>query len=362
MIFFKKYLFKILLSTLIILFLIIAPFPLFNKIMNLNYSLNSEYKLEYSGVFELWNVDTFEGGSLNRSAFLEKRSLEFEKIYRGVYFSIKSMTKEQLILNLENGKKPDMITYGIGVGEYIVDDLISLNSSYMIREDLIAGGKEKSQIKALPIMLGGYVLITNKEQINCDNHLLKNITSYGKKLIYSSTEDISPLFSLALNDISLKKQEIINVDSFDAYDKFINEKYSILLGTQRDFYRCRNRESNLKMQCEYEFLSGYSDLIQYASIFKGDKRTETICEKFIEYLLSKNCQKNLANIGMFPTISEIIYEDEKYKEFNEVLLKDLKTINIFTKNDDIKNLQSKLIDNVFNGNDNKKEILKYLCG
>ena len=79
MVFFRKFFLKIIISTIIIAFLIISPYPLFSKINKLNYSLNKVYNFNFSGVIELWNVDTFEGGSVSRAAFLEKRAIEFEK-------------------------------------------------------------------------------------------------------------------------------------------------------------------------------------------------------------------------------------------------------------------------------------------
>ena len=40
-------------------------------------------RAEKSCVLELWNVDTFEGGTASKSGFLEKVALAFEKKYKG---------------------------------------------------------------------------------------------------------------------------------------------------------------------------------------------------------------------------------------------------------------------------------------
>lgn len=355
--FFRKFFFKILFAGVIVTFLLVSPFTLFAKIKELNYSLNSEYKLDFQGVLELWNVDTFEGGSVSRATFLEKRAIEFEKEYKGIFISVNNITLEQLKLNLENNKKPHIITFGIGAGEYIEDKIISLSSGLNIRDDLLKSSTVNGKIKALPIMLGGYTLILNKEKVS-EESLNEKLENYGIAL--SKSESINPLMSLLVNDIENIKLCEESLSSFDAYDKFINNKYPLLLGTQRDFYRCNLREENMKMQCEYNFLSGFSDLIVYGSVFESNCDLEYISTKFLEFLLSEKNQQKLMNINMFPTIFKNIYQETKYKEYNQNLLKELKTLNVFYSINTLEKIKSLLIDFYKNKTDNKKEILKYL--
>ena len=358
MVFFKHFFVKIILSVVIVSFLIVAPFPLFSKINQLNYSFNGEINLKYSGVLELWNVDTFEGGSVSRTTFLEKRALEFEKQNKGVFISVNNISLEQLKLNLNSGKLPSIITFGIGAGEYIVNELKTLNTNFFVREDLIKSAVINGQIKAVPIMMGGYSLILNKELVLEEDFLRKN--EFNNSIVYSTKDNINPLLSLFVNNIQIKKQCEENLTSFDAYDKFIHNKYEIILGTQRDYYRCKNRENNLKMQGEYKLLAGFTDLIVYAGVCKSDSVKEEISENFISYLTSKNVQEKLQNINLFPVINENIYIDEDYKNFNNVLLKNVKTLNVFSNNETLSELKNLLIK-YFNGEVSlKKEIENYL--
>ena len=175
--FLRKYFLRILFAVLIIAFLILSPFTLFSKIHKLNYSLNGEYQFDYQGVIELWNVDTFEGGSVSRATFLEKRAIEFEKENKGIFISVNNVSLEQLKLNLENNKKPHIITFGIGAGEYIENEIISFSSGLNCRDDLLKSSTLNGQIKALPIMLGGYTLISNKEIVTSEK-LNENLQSY----------------------------------------------------------------------------------------------------------------------------------------------------------------------------------------
>ena len=134
MIFLRKNFFKILITIILLTFLIIAPYPLFTKINSLNYNLNSEYKFEYNGVIELWNVDTFEGGSVSRTTFIENRCVEFEKKHKGVLILVKNITLEQLELNLKSNKKPSIITFGISMFAFVFKmffisfDIIAISS------------------------------------------------------------------------------------------------------------------------------------------------------------------------------------------------------------------------------------------
>lgn len=355
MVFFSKNLFKIITAILIIAFLIISPFPLFSKIHELNYKLNSEYNFNFSGVIELWNVDTFEGGSVSRTTFLEKRAIEFEKQNKGVFISINNLTLEQLKLNLQNNKKPHIITFGIGVEDIFLDEIINLTNTYNVRDDIIKSSTINGKVKALPIMMGGYSLIGNGEKVNDD---LKD--KIFAKIVYATTDNITPLLSLFINNLNPGNLTNENFDSFNAYEKFINNKYPVLLGTQRDFYRCRNRENNLKMQCNYNFLSGFSDLIVYGSVFKSTNDIENISKVFLEFLVSDNIQTKLSNINMFPVVNKNIYTESFYKKFNEELLKELKTLNVFYTRETLENIKNLLLDYFTKENINKNEILKYL--
>lgn len=358
MVFLRKFLVKILISVFVISFLILSPYFLFTKINELNYSLNPESDVGNSKILTLYNIDTFEGGSYARSVFLEKRAQEFEKENKGIYIIIKNLTLEQLSSLLVANKTPNIITFGIGVEDSFVNKLIVLED-FGVRGDLIKGGYYNSQLLAVPIILGGYSLISNKEIISSENILEGLQESKNPNLIFSSNENISPLVSLIENGLEIKEQEIEQLNSFDAYDKFINEKYNVLLGTQRDYYRCKNREKNLKMQCNYQMLGGFSDLIQYASVFRTNSLEEEYSKNFIKFLSSFQVQQKLENINMFPVINQNIYTDEDYKSFNDVLLRGIKTINVFSKSSQIKSFQKDAQDYVFGKIAEKKVIEKY---
>jgi ABC-type Fe3+ transport system substrate-binding protein len=86
----------------------------------------------------------------------------------------------------------------------------------------------------------------------------------------------------------------------------------------------------------YYFLEGFSDLIQYISIFKTDNKTKYVGEKFIEYITSETAQKTLSKINMFSVLDLKIYNTPFYREWEKVLAEPLNTFNVFLHKENLK--------------------------
>ena len=70
---------------------------------------------------------------------------------------------------LENGTKPDMISFGIGAGDILASLAHTITSS-SVRSDLQAGGIQDGSIKAVPWCFGGYLLCSTKiEDLSYNN-------------------------------------------------------------------------------------------------------------------------------------------------------------------------------------------------
>jgi len=317
--------------------------------------LNRENTIDYYGVLELWNIETFEGGSVARSLWLQARSIEFQEKYPGTFIIVRNMTKEQAILNLQNGNEPTLISYGIGFGNVIASYLTNYTGSVQVRDDLLVGGLLNDTLFAVPYILGGYALIGNetlllKAGISEEKSMLENVFSCGvtknktsiPSLIFASNMSTNAPLALQLNTNAVAEENAISgkvkeLDAYTAYEEYVKENSSILLGTQRDVYRCKNREANNNMEPNiYSFLGGFSDLVQYMSIFNTDNKTKLMCEKFIEYLTNENVQKTLVNISMFSVLNTKIYTDIFYREWEKVLAEPLKTFNVFLHDENIK--------------------------
>lgn len=371
-----NYIFKNAFTFLVILYFMLAPAFIFPALkMHANF-INKEYTLDYYGVLELWNIDTFEGGSVGRTTWLEARSIEFERQNPGTFILVRNMTKEQAILNLENGNKPTLISYGIGFGDVITSSLTNYTGLVQVRDDLLKGGMVNGNLFAIPYILGGYALIGNEHFMQKSSEdgsydILENVfdfntTSYNNhiySLSYGANVSNNPGLALALNTQKTAEdnqidENIFDYDSYDAYEKYVNgNSSSVLLGTQRDVYRCKNREANNNMEPNsYNFLEGFSDLIQYISIFKTDPASKYMSERFIEYLTSEQAQRTLSRISMFSTLNLKIYSDIFYREWEKVLNKPLKTFNVFLHNQNLKEKNKTTFEALMGDNDSREKI------
>lgn len=304
-------------SILLVIFLFLAPFTIMPNLLNTQANINRVKPYNYQGILELWHIETFEGGSVSRSSFLQKQAVAFEKQNKGTYIVIKTMTLEQLQLNLANDQMPNMISFGIGVGDGFVNNLCSLNFTLDVRPDLLTGGSFNGKQLAMPYLLGGYALIS------------KNGFSGTTGTGYHSTTN--SLKSAHINKLKLSFYDDINFDSYTAYDKFLKGSFTNLLGTQRDVYRVQNRvNKGLLNNIEYKFLSGYTDLVQYISVFKSTQQEQEICTAFIKQLLSKNTQQNIANINLFSVLQNTsLYTEDIFAKMEKCLSGNLQTENVF---------------------------------
>lgn len=272
-----------------VVFLLVSPFFIFSLVNNnLFFNVNAA-----EGKFlELWNVDTFEGGTNSRTKFLENAAISFEKQNRKNYIIVRNVGVEQLENMLKEGVKPDLISFGIGVGETIRSVCVSINTNSKIKQNLLNCGVYKNNQLSIPWCYGGYVY--------CGN-VTKENAIYGVGI----GNTIPPTIS---------GNKIVYKDQYEAYKAFVNGKFDVLLGTQRDFVRLQNK-LNLGVieNCNFEYVSNYSDLVQHIAICCGGENLQ-VAQNFVNYLLSNVVQKKIKNIGMF-SVNNLIYTNTSFQEF-----------------------------------------------
>lgn len=330
-----KYIFKIALSLFIVAYIFVAPTIFLPMLKHSQSLVNQKIQIDYMGILELWHIDTFEGGSKSKISFLEKQSLQFEKKHKGTFIMCYQMSVSQAKINLQNGKKPDLVSFGVGIGDKLLPLLSPLKSSYGVRDDLLNGGTNSGIIYALPFMFGGYTLITENSYQLGDK--ITDLLGYG------GASNNSALVSLAVNNINITKisQKSDNMDSFDAYDSYLSKNFDILLGTQRDVYRVQNRIENGNMNARnFTFLSGFTDLVQYIGICSTDVIKKDICEQFVEQLLSVKTQSQLVDYNMFSTTGQKLYYSSIFLDMENALSGNLKTLNVFLTGQTISNIKT----------------------
>lgn len=351
-----KYIIKILISIFILLYIAIAPITVFPLLKQSQGMVNQEIQIDYMGILELWNVDTFEGGSVSRTSFLQKRAMEFEKQHTGTFIMVQSMTMEQALLNIENGNLPDMISFGIGLGDEIVDYLSPINFDAKVRQDLISAGKFNNVQLAVPFILGGYTII-NETNSQFDKKQIINSLGCGMNGCNNG------LLALSLDGYTAKKlyENNSQLDTFSAYDKYLDKKFDCLLGTQRDLYRVLNRIEKGNMTARsFCDISSFTDLVQYIAISSKDNIKKEISSQFVKYLLSDVCQQKLSSINMFSVNNSGLYCDDEFASMERALDKPLSTLNVFLTQEKLEEIKLLSVEAVQGNSSSLAQLKKYL--
>lgn len=246
-------------------FLLCTFFIVFSAVVLIVFKDNGENERFDDGktvYLELWHIDTFEGGTGSRKAFLENAVKNFN-----ASGNIKIIVKQQTVLSCEeNFSKciyPDMISYGNGLN-------LPFERLYTL---------DKFNSYALVWCCGGYVLIERADE-KIDGVILSEQKNTVCLLAYHLSNLDLPVFS----------QE----KSTSAIYSFYKNKQKALLGTQRDLYRLQNKDLNIKVTV----LDGYNDLYQYISVLSDEKENAVYSTYFVNYLLSDKVQSDLYKIGM----------------------------------------------------------------
>ncbi len=289
------------------------------------------------GVIELWNVDTFSGGSISKSDYLNNVARLFENSNKGLYINIKNMSIEEFNLALSSSKKPALISFGYGVGGAIKELLtpLSVNTSSLKAEIKNAGVADGSQY-AIGYVMGGYAFYSTSEKLsdalkentiilssefeNCGyDKTLKKSTKHIYGLIYGESKYISPQNCIQTANAS---EICMSVDDYNAYVDFISlNKATILLGTHRDLVKLKGKLERESIQdLLIEPVSTYNDLVQFIGVVKEqNEQVDKYATKFIEYLMSESSQKFLAGSGMFSTTIQSLYSDDEFSQIESAV-------------------------------------------
>ncbi len=274
-------------------------------------------KAEYKCILTVWHVDTFEGGEGSRKQYLLKVSREFEESNEGVLVSVIDYTPTAVKEQINKGIYPDLISFGNGVE---IKNQREITNSISFKAGEINGRQY-----AIPWCRGGYLLITkSSEKINLSNQQID-------RLIVSQSEYTLPLGALMLENVCASDMTVKS--PLDAYVDFVSSKETVLLGTQRDVVRLRNRGIEIKTRP----LTSFCDLYQYVAITTMNKDKIELCEKFVNILLSQDSQKNLKNISMFSINYDLDFSNEHLNLMQTVNPK--KTVSPFLDTNALKNLQ-----------------------
>lgn len=260
-----------------------------------DYEIYSEPSVD-TKIYTIWHVETFEGGGKARIDYLKNIARAIEKENAGVLFIIKAIKPENLASELEVSK-PDIISFGYGVGQVALPYLTNLESTYNVRDELVESGIFNNKVYALPYIVSGYAEIKHSE---LSSTFLCGTNNYVKpQKIYSN---------LNLTPTNIESQ-------YEAYKHFVYNKDAFLLGTARDVYRVNNLNNIGRTNATIKPIDSYTDLLQYVGLCVSDD----ITNKFVELLLSRDNQTSLTNYSLFSSLYNKIYNLGIYNDMENAI-------------------------------------------
>lgn len=239
----------------------------------------------YKGVLRVWHIDSFEGGTGSRAAFLRSAAREFEE-ESGMYVLITVHTAESAAHAAEKGMLPDVLSFG-RYFDFAADSVKPLQGYDFCYSS--QGGKTY----AVPWCRGNYFLFTAEGDFS-DVSPQNTVLSDGGTLVNAAA------FAQGLTG------DYVEEESVRAYVSFLNGKYKYMIGTQRDLFRFRTRGA----QVQARPLTSFCDLYQYMSICTGDPVLFSASEKFVACILSEKVQSRLSQIGMLSVYYDVYDSSE----------------------------------------------------
>ncbi|MBO5866845.1 MAG: hypothetical protein J6Q55_02180 [Clostridia bacterium] len=314
----------------------------------------------YTGVINLWLVDTFEGGSGSRQSWFTKRSARFEEQNKGLFVCVTVLTENQLLDKLQSGQTFDLLCFSRGVGANVLQKLAPIDVDYgNILDNFAQSGRMGNTTYALPMYTGVYCLFARASQqkgdliSNCLNTTF--VRKVGKNtltlqpLVCGFAPYNSPLTALAASGARGSYTPNYNTSQYTAYEQFVENKTAVtLLGTQRDMYRLGKRAEMGKMeQLLFAPLCDYTDLVTYIGVSK-DAANISACFRYVQYLLCDEVQQSIADIAMFCVTDQDLYTNDWYKICQNNLAKAF-VPNVFADANAINQARTSALDSLSGG-------------
>lgn len=368
----KKVINKFVLSLFVLILIIVLPMIGVFKDDNFERIYNAFLgeKLNYQGVIEIWNIDSFEGGRQSKYSLLKKVANDFQKKNKGVYVMIRDMSEQECLNLLSSNTFPDLFSCSFGVSqniEHLVQSFSDVDTSEIEESAKIAGQKNNMQY-GIAWCKGFYFLISSHEKIKkitadyenvelskiCLNAGYDKIENKKAKTIYSlgfgsskylCPQNIIKSYNMIEGNLISEKSfnmELLGQTQYSAYCNFIAGNSTILLGSQKDVFRIANREKLGKISgVLVEQFAEFTDLIQFMFLSKtAENEKKIFAEKFVQYLISQKQQDQICESGLF-SVNKCV-ELKKDSAMQNITLQNFSnytTFNVFIEKSEIKKFQ-----------------------
>ncbi|MFZ5975607.1 MAG: hypothetical protein ACOYU3_09445 [Bacillota bacterium] len=279
----------------------------------------------WQGQLTLWAIVGFPMGQNTLSGWVRTRVRAFEEDTFGVYVDAKVMQWEDAKVLLQAGEKPDVMIFPTGFLDSPDDMLIPLDVPGGINAALADSAKHGGKTYALPVMAGAYILAVNEEkgmiagvdppeEIGYTPEETVNLAQGEESALCVDDGTFSnPGLAFAYDLIGGNEDAIKALAQIKNAQVFFKGNGLLCLGNQNTAATAQaNYENGEGFSNTVWAVSGFTDMVQYVGVVKGQPEAKTqICEQFCESLLSEKAQESVKTLGMFPAVrGKPLYEDD----------------------------------------------------
>lgn len=323
-------------TLILILALIVLP--------QLPYTTNNSDTTTETVVLDIWHIETSEGGSGSRRAWLASTLQYIEKQHTGLYINTYTYTVDQMLTRLEEGYTCDLVSFGMGAGQYLLQYLQMYTGNLVGMSNLLDSCAVDGVQYAVPYMAGIYGLFGRQSDLDSlgvtdivsgalqssYNKTVGKTTTYMYSVQCGYTVANNPLQALVSAGVSGVAEGVdYTMTQYIAYENFVGNKYAtLLLGTQRDVYRVGNRVSQGRLDSIVYQPLPYTDLVQYMGIM--DTTNTELCIEIIEYLNCDSVQSSLSSIGMLSTTFVQPYTSNSWLVESQIMLATATTVSVYS--------------------------------
>ncbi len=369
-----SFVFKRIISGLLaIVLLVFLPFVGMGSDGNaeLIYNVFVGAKSKYQGIIEVWNIDTFESGTVSKTNLLNVAAKKFQEKNKGLYVLVRNVTENECLNMINDGQLPDMFSCSYGVAVSIKETLLGFdeNAFDIYKNFLDAGKNQEGEQLGVSWCAGFYYLISTKlnlqkaKVVGDEINLLESALEHGyeveskkkTKTVYSLDFGMGKYLvpqmaiasynenkKLSVSEKSFNAQNIKS-SSYSAYCRFVASESVMLLGTQRDVFRMKNREVNGKVSdVIYQPLTKYTDLVQFMFMAKGESDVKNFYkQEFAKFLTSDYMQKKVVDVGLFSVknIENVAIKQGVMQDITPENIANCKVNNVFLTKTEIDNLR-----------------------
>ncbi len=270
----------------------------------------------FQGILSLWHIPDWRTGGSSGAAFLQKRITQFEGQNPHVFIEMRTLTAEQALKALENGERPDIVSYPYGTKPAL--DFAALPSETTIFDGL--------PDTAYPYMCGGYCLLVNTDMLaesgidlasgwGLRPEALLSASQIG--VCFDSEEGYTALPALAVHTYpEAEKPQVstwgepdppdaalnLEADWQDGFASFCAGDKGMLIASHRQLFEASESFTQGDVPPFAAYAIGpYTDMVQMIGITRSeDELRQATSESFLTYLLSDSAQSKLEPLGVFP--------------------------------------------------------------